>query len=397
MKGLSDKIYDTLRSVKLATALIVLIAILAAAGGIIPQGRTVQFYAQRFPGSQAKIILALGLDKIFTGLPFLALASLFTVNLTICSFHRFANEMRKPRASRRHGPDLLHIGLLIFILGGILSSRTRTEAFIYLAKGQAAHLPDGALLTLVDLREERYPDGRPKSWESSVVIDATQAASPAGLVAPSGNGGDTLGESGYTGEDPRIAAGGAAQAPTSQGSGGAATATTATTVTTVSAGLAPKAGSAAQSAAVRSIKVNSPLRYKGSTIYQQDWNSELRVVLDDAMGIRLRLEPGALAPMLGGSVRFMTVEKHEPSQAGAEECSNYKAVFLVSTAAGKEILRAGKGDKVGTFTFSSFEEAPVSGLKIVRDKGYPLVAAGLGLIVLGTFLTYIRKLKGMFA
>ncbi|MHB0896696.1 MAG: hypothetical protein ACYC1A_04000, partial [Spirochaetales bacterium] len=80
-----------------------------------------------------------------------------------------------------------------------------------------------------------------------------------------------------------------------------------------------------------------------------------------------------------------------------EECSNYKAVFLVSTAAGKEILRAGKGDKVGTFTFSSFEEAPVSGLKIVRDKGYPLVAAGLGLIVLGTFLTYIRKLKGMFA
>ena len=391
MKGFSDKIYDALRSVKLAAALIVLIGILAAAGGIIPQGRTVQFYAQRFPGTGEKLILALGLDRIFTGLPFLALASLFTVNLTICSFHRFASEMRKPRANRRHGPDLLHIGLLIFILGGILSSRTRTEAFIYLGKGQAARLPDGALLTLVDLREERYPDGRPKSWESSVVIDDKAATSLTGVVTPAESGGDTLGESGYTGEDPRIAAGGKApQVPTSPSSGGAATATTATTVF---AGLAPKAGSAS----VRSIKVNSPLRYKGSTIYQQDWNSELRVVLEDAMGIKLRLEPGTLAPMLGGSVRFMTVEKHEPSQAGAEECSNYKAVFLVSTAAGKEILRAGKGDKVGTFTFSSFEEAPVSGLKIVRDKGYPLVAAGLGLIVLGTFLTYIRKLKGMFA
>jgi len=389
MKGLSDKIYDALRSVKLAAALIVLIAILAAAGGIIPQGRTIQFYAQRFPGTGEKLILALGLDRIFTGLPFLALASLFTVNLTICSFHRFASEMRKPRANRRHGPDLLHIGLLIFVLGGILSSRTRTEAFIYLGKGQAARLPNGALLTLVDLREERYPDGRPKSWESSVAIDDHAAASLDGAAPPAESGGDTLGESGYTGEDPRIAAGGKApQVPTSPGSGGATTASTA---------LALEAGALAQPAEVRVIKVNNPLRYKGSTIYQQDWNSELRVVLEDAMGIKLRLEPGALAPMLGGSVRFMTVEKHEPSQAGAEECSNYKAVFLVSTAAGKEILRAGKGDKVGTFTFSSFEEAPVSGLKIVRDKGYPLVAAGLGLIVLGTFLTYIRKLKGMFA
>ena len=389
MKGLSDKIYDALRSVKLAAALIVLIALLAAAGGIIPQGRTVQFYAQRFPGTGEKLILALGMDKIFTGLPFLALASLFTVNLTICSFHRFASEMRKPRANRRHGPDLLHIGLLIFIFGGILSSRTRTEAFIYLGKGQAARLPDGAILRLVDLREDRYPDGRPKSWESSVVIDDSAATSPGGAAAPAESGGDTLGESGYTGEDPRIAAGGRPpQVPTSPDSGGATTASTA---------LAPEAGARAQPTVIRVIKVNSPLRYKGSTIYQQDWNSELRVVLEDAMGIKLLLEPGALAPMLGGSVRFMTVEKHEPSQAGAEECSNYKAVFLVSTAVGKEILRAGKGDKVGTFTFSSFEEAPVSGLKIVRDKGYPLVAAGLGLIVLGTFLTYIRKLKGMFA
>ncbi|MFA5852775.1 MAG: cytochrome c biogenesis protein ResB, partial [Spirochaetales bacterium] len=231
-------------------------------------------------------------------------------------------------------------------------------------------------LTLVDLREERYPDGRPKSWESSVVIDDKAPVNLTGAAAPADSGGDTLGESGYTGEDPRIAAGG--------------------TATTASPTLAPEAGTLVKPTAASVIKVNKPLRYKGSTIYQQDWNSELRVVLDDAMGIKLRLEPGALAPMLGGSVRFMTVEKHEPSQAGAEECSNYKAVFLVSTAAGKEILRAGKGDKVGTFTFSTFEEAPVSGLKIVRDKGYPLVATGLGLIVLGTFFTYIRKLKGMF-
>lgn len=371
MKGLSDKVYDALRSVKLATALIVLIALLAAAGGIIPQGRTGQFYAQKFPGAPVKIILALGLDKVFTGVPFLALAALFTVNLTVCSFHRFGNELRKPRAKRRHGPDILHIGILIFILGGILSSRTRTETSLYLAKGQAARLPDGSSVTLADLREERYPDGRPKSWESHLVIDAATATAKGGATDSVEGDYDTIGETGYMGENP--------------------------------SGAAKKAPSASQSsprtsdAAPIIVKVNSPLRYKGYTIYQQDWDSELRVTLEDPLGMKLRLYPGAKAPMMGGSVLFMTMEKRELGPTDTEKSASDKAVFLVSTATTKEILKASPGDKVGAFTFTAFEEYPISGLKIVRDRGYPLVATGLGLIVLGTFLTYIRKLKGMFA
>ena len=322
MKKISDWMYDTLRSVKLAAALIVLIILLAAAGGIIPQREPDQFYLQKFPGTPATIILSLGLDKIFTGLPFLILATLFTINLTVCTIHRFYKELRKPRKSRGHGPDILHIGLLIFIFGGILTARTRTEAFLYLGKGQESRLPDGSSITLVDLREERYPDGRPKSWESQIVI-----------------------------------------------------------------GEAPKA----------SVKVNSPLRHKGYTIYQQDWKSEMRALLQDPAGIRLSLEPGSRADMKGGSVLFMDIDTSKPANAGSEESSNFEAVFLVNAADGKAVLKAKKGDQVGPFTFTGFEEDTISGLKIVRDRGYPFVAAGLALVVLGTFLTYIRKLKGMFA
>lgn len=335
MKRFSDRLYDALCSVKLAAALIVLIALLAAAGGIVPQGRMEQFYLQKFPGTPARVILSLGLDDVFGGIPFLALVALFTVNLTVCSFHRFIGEFKKPRANRRHGPDILHIGLLVFILGGILSVRTRTEALLYLGAGDSAELPDGSRIVLVDLKEERYPDGRAKSWESLVFIE--ESAGAGGLTATA---------------DP---------------------------------------------AAVRRIKVNSPLRHKDYTLYQQDWKSECRAVLEDWAGIRLSLEPGERVQMQDGFAMLMAVDKREPAEAEMDAPSNYEAIFLVESGSGREVIKPRAGDEIGPFAFVGFEEEAVSGLKLVRDRGYPLVAAGLGLVLLGAFLTYYRKLQGMFA
>ncbi len=345
MKRFSDRLYDALRSVKLAAALIVLIALLAAAGGIVPQGRMEQFYLQKFPGTPARVILSLGLDDVFGGIPFLALVALFTVNLTVCSFHRFTGEFKKPRANRRHGPDILHIGLLVFILGGILSVRTRTEALLYLGAGDSAELPDGSRIVLVDLKEERYPDGRAKSWESLVFIE--ESAGAGGLTATA---------------DPSTA-------------------------------IEPPA----DPAAVRRIKVNSPLRHKGYTLYQQDWKSECRAVLEDWAGIRLSLEPGERVQMQDGFAMLMAVDKREPAGAEMDAPSNYEAIFLVESGSGREVIKPRAGDEIGPFAFVGFEEEAVSGLKLVRDRGYSLVAAGLVLVLLGAFLTYYRTLQGMFA
>ncbi len=361
MKRFSDRLYDALRSVKLAAVLILLLILLAVAGGIVPQGETASFYAQKFPGAAANLILALGLDKIFSGLPFLFLSALFTVNLTVCTFHRLFSEMQKSRKARRHGPDLLHIGLVIFIFGGILTARTRSESFVYLGKGQSAGLPDGSRITLIDLAEERYPDGRPKSWESMVFIGEGTAADSR---TDFGDDFDTLGKSGYAGQNP--------------------------VPETTDQALLPAEGS-------KTVRVNKPLRHKGYTIYQQDWHSDLQVRLKDAIGIAIGLDPGERAQMQGGFVLFMSVEKNPPTAAGAEECSNYEATFLVATGTGREVKRVRKGEAVGPFTFADFAERPISGLKIVRDRGYPFVIAGLALVLLGTFLTYFRKLKGMLA
>lgn len=414
MKKLSDTLYDALRSIKLAAVLIALIAILSVAGGVIPQDRQASFYAEHFPRASAAI-LALGLNKVFTGIPFLAIVAVFTVNLTVCTFHRLARELGKPRRERRHGPDLLHVGLIVFIFGSLLTARTRTEALFFLGRGESARLPDGATLTALELREERYPDGRPKFWETSLTIDASAAeaaaavkgAAAAGVGASTlaqgpeqgyGEDFDTLGEAGYAGAGAK----GAMPAPMTTT---AAPASATAAPDPASAAVGASAVGAAATTAAKTVRVNSPLRYKGYTIYQQSWSADTRVRLRDPAGMPVSLARGEKAQTLGGFVLYMA-SAETPAVAAApkaaaapeaEPCAEHAAIFLVAEGGTQVSIKAIKSAQVGPFTFEGFEEEPLSGLKIVRDPGYPLVAAGLALVVLGVFLTYLRRLKGMFA
>ncbi|MDP2790787.1 MAG: cytochrome c biogenesis protein ResB [Rectinemataceae bacterium] len=170
MKSAIDRVYDSLRSVKLASMLLVYLAGACLIGGLIPQGKSDSFYFDHFSPFLARSILNYGLARIFSGILFMGPASLFIVNLTVCSFHRFTGELRKEGRKRRHGPDILHVGLIILAIGGIMTSRFRTESSIDLSVGSNAGLPDKSSITLVDFTFERYPDGRPKQWISRITI-----------------------------------------------------------------------------------------------------------------------------------------------------------------------------------------------------------------------------------
>ena len=106
---------------------------------------------------------------------------------------------------------------------------------------------------------------------------------------------DTLGEAGYAGAGPEGLGGQpgkAAQGPAGAGAAGAAVP-------------AASAGAAAAAAGAKTVRVNSPLRYKGYTIYQQSWSADTRVSLRDPAGMGLSLERGERAPTLGGFVLYM--------------------------------------------------------------------------------------------
>ncbi len=107
--------------------------------------------------------------RFFTSLAFLLPAAAFFVNLTACTIQRFVRELRRP-TRRRHGPDVLHLGLLVLMVGAVISHQGKRMGTVSLVPGESATLPDGSTLTLTDFRVDRYSDGRPKDWVSTLRV-----------------------------------------------------------------------------------------------------------------------------------------------------------------------------------------------------------------------------------
>jgi len=110
---------------------------------------------------------------------FLAPCLAFAVNLGACAAARLRRELR--RKSRRHGPDILHAGLLVALIGAMASAAGRTEGVVPLRIGDSVRLPAGGVLTLTDFIAERYEDGRPRSWTSVVSVDSGKGERRDGL------------------------------------------------------------------------------------------------------------------------------------------------------------------------------------------------------------------------
>jgi cytochrome c biogenesis protein ResB len=146
------KLFKALRSVKLAIVLIAYLAVTGILASLAPQGFA-NFYGSAL---------------------FLAPAFLFFANLAACSAERFVRERKKGKG-RRHGPDILHLGLILLILGAVFGQvakqgRPSWQGFARLAVGEAVALPNGKLLSVKALENRRYADGRPMDWISRVEL-----------------------------------------------------------------------------------------------------------------------------------------------------------------------------------------------------------------------------------
>jgi cytochrome c biogenesis protein len=160
-------IYRFFRSVRLAIVLILLLTVLALLSTFVPQGEPAGFYAARYPPFVAGLLAVTGMTRFFTSALFLAPVLLFTVNLGVCAVGRFVTRARTG-ATRRHGPDLLHAGLLLLLAGALVTSLGRQEKRFWMAKGEQAVLDSSWTLTLLDFEFQRYQSGAPKDWISTV-------------------------------------------------------------------------------------------------------------------------------------------------------------------------------------------------------------------------------------
>ena len=167
--GWLTSIYRFLRSVKLAVVLLLLITAASILATLVPQGEDPAFYQATYGAKSAWLITALNFDRFFTSFLFLLPAVLFVLNLGVCTVDRFARRIRN-KAKKRFGPDILHVGLLILILGGIITFAGRQEGYITMSEGDTAQIPGGYAMSLLSFEFLTYESGVPKDWISTVSV-----------------------------------------------------------------------------------------------------------------------------------------------------------------------------------------------------------------------------------
>ena len=86
------KVFSFLRSMKFGMILLILVIACSFAGSMIVQQRDAMEYVRRY-GEAAQVILALGLDDVFSAPYFIALMAALCLNLTLCSLVRLPRVM----------------------------------------------------------------------------------------------------------------------------------------------------------------------------------------------------------------------------------------------------------------------------------------------------------------
>ncbi len=264
----------------------------------------------------AVVLLALGIASsilaTFVHSPlFLIPVALFAVSLGACAVGRMADRIRGG-ARHRFGPDLIHLGLLALVCGGFISTLGRQEKTYMMATGDEAQISPSRTLRLLSLSVQRYPDGSPRDWVSTVAV--TRSGSSEIPAFP--------------------------------------------------------------------IRVNAPLRLRGLNVYQASWATQGILDLTDASGARLGATTGQGFEHDGFLWYFAGVE---PAVQGLS------AVF--EQWKGREkvgIRRVQASGTIGPFTVVRVTAREVTGLKAVRDPGFPVVIAALVVFGAGLALTFIQ-------
>ena len=217
-------------SVKLAIVLLIIITLASVVGTLIPQQRSPDEYIARF-GQLANLLQRFQFTNLYKSLWFNALLLLFALNIIVCTLDRLSPKLKKtfrPRLaveakdiavlkikeklkkpmsldptrelvkkvlSSRHyrtketqkenkiflyarkrvlgwfGADIVHLGILIIIAGGIISGIGGFRWNMTFSEGRILDVPRADFKLRLDKFEtEYYPSGGVKDWKSTLTV-----------------------------------------------------------------------------------------------------------------------------------------------------------------------------------------------------------------------------------
>jgi cytochrome c biogenesis protein len=217
-------------SVKLAIVLLIIITIASILGTLIPQHRSPAEYAAKY-GQISAFLIRLEITKLYQAWWFISLLFLFSFNIVICTLTRLSSKLKRALASslekekkkllslkikanfsknkdlettaevtqkelelkryrvkeERHennifllgrkrmlglfGSDIVHFGLLIIIIGGIVSGLGGFRTDLNINEGQTIPVPQADFKLRLDKFEtEFYPNGAVRDWKSTLSV-----------------------------------------------------------------------------------------------------------------------------------------------------------------------------------------------------------------------------------
>ncbi|MEH2083306.1 MAG: cytochrome c biogenesis protein [Nostoc sp.] len=392
---LRQELLPVLTNLRLAIALLLLIAIFSSTGTVIEQGQSPAFYQANYPEHPAlfgfltwKVIQVVGLDHVYRTWWFLALLILFGTSLTACSFtrqlpalkaaqrwkyyeeprqfqklalsteldtgslnslseilqkHRYKIFPDREKANLlyarkgivgRIGPIIVHIGIVAILLGGIWGAMTGFLAQEMVASGdtfQVRNIVDAGPLAAAQV---------PKDWSVRVNrfwIDYT----PSGGIDQFYSDMSVLDNQGKEVDH-------------------------------------------------KKIFVNEPLRYHGVTFYQTDWGiAGVRVQFNNSPIFQL---PMAQLNTNGNGRIWGTWVPTKPdlSEGVSLLAKDLQGMVLIYDATGKlvDTVRAGMFTEVNGVKLKILDVIGSTGLQIKADPGIPIVYTGFGLLMLGVVMSY---------
>jgi len=164
--GFLRRLYRIASSVHLFLAVVGVVVVLSALATIVPQGFSPEWYADRFGFVPGTLLHVTGITDFFSSPHLVALVGLMELNLVLCTVPRMVRRLvRRTHTLQAFGPDVIHLGLIVAIAGGLVTM-TRSEEQTYLVPtGTEITLGPGlAPVRVVDSREVRDDRGTVVDW-----------------------------------------------------------------------------------------------------------------------------------------------------------------------------------------------------------------------------------------
>lgn len=388
-----QEILPVLADLRLAIVLLLVIAAASISGTVIEQGQSLSFYQANYPEHPAlfgfltwKVLLNLGLDRVYRTWWFLGLLIVFGSSLTACTFtrqfpalsaarkwkfyeqprqfeklalsaeieggsysalipllerqkYKVFNEGNKIYARKgivgRIGPIIVHASMLLILAGAIWGS------FSGLVAQQI--IPSGSTFKVKNIID-RGPFANPAIFEDWSVkvnrfwIDYT----PKGEIDQFYSDLSVLGKEG-------------------------------------------------QELDRQTIYVNKPLKYRGVTLYQTDWGiAGIKFKINNSPILQLPMAPIKVA---NNSRLWGTWIPIEPdlSEGVSLIAKDLQGTLLVYDTQGKLIssVRSGMTLPINGMNLTILETIGSTGLQIKSDPGIPLVYLGFGLLMISSIMSYV--------